>query len=371
MRVLYFVECFWPYVGGVEVISAKVLPRLAARGIEISVVTFSDTRGLPEHERYEGLDVHRAGWRRAVWDRDVVEIAATKQRVSSLKREIAPDLVHAVVTGPASFLFHVTTMDAVTAPTLLSFHGPHGDGADESSLVQRAIAGATWVTGCSESVTRHVTALAPAAAARCSLLPNGLEPPGFEPAPLRLDPPVLLCASRLSPEKGIDVALDALVLVRREYPAARLVVAGGGAEKDNLLAHADALGLAGAVDFQGWSAPHAVASLIDRASIVLMPSRSEGFGLTALQGMLGGRPVVASRVDGLPEVLGDDGGLLVAPGDPQALAQAIVRLLHDPGLAEAVAAAGRDRARDRFPFDRCVDAYEALYRQLATPARAS
>lgn len=331
MRILYFVECFWPYVGGVEVVSAGVLPELARREFEISVVTFRDTLDLPEREEYAGLDVRRAGHRPAIWARDVEEVAATRQRVLALKRELEPDLVHAVLTGPASFFFHVATQHADRAPTLLSFHGPHGSDAEES-LLRRALPGAAWVTGCSNAVVDHLLAAAPEIAGRLSLLPNGLDPPGFDPAPIPTEPPVLLCASRFSPEKGLDVAVDALALVHRDFPTARLVLAGGGQLKEDLVARVAGLGLADAVDFVGWSSPPAVASLIDRATIVLTPSRREGFGLTALQGMLGGRPVVASRVDGLPEVLGEEGGLLVEPDDPPALARAIVRVLSDPSL---------------------------------------
>jgi glycosyltransferase involved in cell wall biosynthesis len=125
-------------------------------------------------------------------------------------------------------------------------------------------------------------------------------------------------------------------------------------------------GLAGAVEFIGWRSPDAIAELIEEASVVLVPSRVEGFGLIALEGMLGARPVVASRVGGLPEVLGPDGGLLVEPDDPAALAEAIGSLLADPARARSLAAAGRERALSRFNLRRCVDDHEALYRRLTS-----
>ena len=110
---------------------------------------------------------------------------------------------------------------------------------------------------------------------------------------------------------------------------------------------------------------------MDEATIVLVPSRLEGFGLIALEGMLGARPVVATRVGGLPEVLGDDGGLLVEPESPEAIATAVAVLLRDPSYAQSVAAAGRRRAQAVFPLRRSVDAYESLYRNLTANGHAS
>jgi glycosyltransferase involved in cell wall biosynthesis len=167
-------------------------------------------------------------------------------------------------------------------------------------------------------------------------------------------------------EKGIDVAIEAFDSLRADYPGARLLIAGDGPVREQLEPGLAGRGLDGAVEFLGWRSPDAIAGLIEEASIVLVPSRSEGFGLIALEGMLGARPVVASRVGGLPEVLGADGGLLVEPDDPGALAGAIGSLLADPAHAQSLAAVGRGRALSRFSLRRCVDDHEALYRRLTS-----
>ena len=159
-----------------------------------------------------------------------------------------------------------------------------------------------------------------------------------------------------------------MALLRDEFPNLRLRIAGGGTALDGLVAQA-ARGRRSrdAVEFLGWRSPEDIPGLVDEATIILVPSRLEGFGLIALESMLGARPVDRRRRTsaGCPEVLGDDGGLLVEPESPTALADAVAGLLRDPARAREIGLAGRKRAQAVFPLRRCVDAYDKLYRTLA------
>jgi glycosyltransferase involved in cell wall biosynthesis len=363
VRVLYYVERFWPYIGGVEVHSSLVLPELARRGYEITVLT-SDGDELPRRESFNGIDVRRYPISSSVRSRDVDEVAGTMREVAALRDEVRPELVHVAFTGPGIY-FAVKTAWGPSTPTIVSFHGswpslhshPHG-------LVLRAIREATWLTACSDSALADMRELDESIAERSSTLILGLDPPAGVPAPPSLAPPVLLCVARLMPEKGIDIAIEAFARVHERFPEARLVIAGGGHGKERLVEQVAELGLGGSVEFLGWTSPEQTFELIRAASAVLVPSRREGFGMTALEAMLCCRPIVATRVGGLPDVVGD-AGLLVPPDDPAAFAEAIAALLSDPARAVALGAAGRARALARFPLRRSVDAYETLYRQLA------
>ena len=102
--------------------------------------------------------------------------------------------------------------------------------------------------------------------------------------------------------------------------------------------------------------------MLERAEVVVVPSFGEGFGMVALEAMERGRPVIASDVGGLPEIVADGRtGLLVPPGDVEALAAAIVGARGDPGRAAELGAAGRARALEEFSQERCTERIEALY----------
>src|SRR6185437_6845327 len=166
-------------------------------------------------------------------------------------------------------------------------------------------------------------------------------------------PSYALVVSRLAPEKGIDVAIDACMAA-----GLALVVAGDGPERAALEARAGAArGVAGAtVRFAGRVDDAELARLRARASIALVPSRSaETFGLAAAEAMAAGLPVVASRVGALPELLDEDG--LVAPGDAAALAGAIERLAGDRAAGDR----GRERARALCAPDVVAGALAGLY----------
>ena len=173
--------------------------------------------------------------------------------------------------------------------------------------------------------------------------------------------PRLLCVGRLIPIKGHLVLLRALAQARTRVPGLTLDVAGRGPLEPALKEFARELGLDGAVRFLGFVSP--VQKAVEQAAIVVVPSLGEGFGMVALEAMERARPVIASAVGGLPEIVADgETGLVVAPGDAEVLADAIAYLAGDLERAAAMGRAGRERALAEFPPERSVERIEGLYR---------
>jgi glycosyltransferase involved in cell wall biosynthesis len=187
------------------------------------------------------------------------------------------------------------------------------------------------------------------------------EPP---PAP---EPSRLLCVGRLIPIKGHIVLLRAFADVRKEFPAARLAIAGRGPLEPALRALAAELKIDDAVEFLGHVAP--IQGEIERSSVVVVPSMGEGFGMVALEAMERARPVVAAAIGGLGELVSDgETGFLVPPAEVEPLVTAVGALLRDPARARAMGEAGRERALQYFLEERCTDRTEILYREaLASP----
>ncbi|HEY7509969.1 MAG TPA: glycosyltransferase [Vicinamibacteria bacterium] len=185
--------------------------------------------------------------------------------------------------------------------------------------------------------------------------------------------PVVGVVARLEPQKGHAYALEAFAEVRRARPAARMLLAGDGSLRAALESHAAALGLRDAVVFLGHRTD--LPPVIDAMDLVLLPSLYEGMPLSVIEASAMGKPVVATAIDGTPEVL-EDGqtGLLVPPGDAPALARAALRLLDDPEQTRRMGEAGRRRALARFDVRAQVQAttrvFEAVLEGRGAPVPA-
>ena len=188
-----------------------------------------------------------------------------------------------------------------------------------------------------------------------SVIPNGVDSTLFHPRNadqcrvalgLPVDPPLVVCVSRLSDEKGVDVLLKAFALVRRTHNRVTLAMVGAGPMLDELTTMARTLGISEAVRFVG-AVPHdQVATWLGAATMSCMPSLREGFPNAAMEALASGRPVVASSVGALPGMLSDKTGCLVPPGAPLELAEALKRALDTQWSADAIAASVQGESWD-------------------------
>jgi glycogen(starch) synthase len=161
--------------------------------------------------------------------------------------------------------------------------------------------------------------------------------------------------------------IAAMDLLKDRYPGLRLSFAGDGDERAALEADVARRGLASRATFAGRLSHDAIYPFLASATLVAVPSQIEPFGLVALEAAQMGRPVVASSVGGLPEVVAHGKtGLLVPPGDTAALASAIASLLDNPEQAKAMGEAGRRRSESHFSWDSYLGAHESVFQTVLT-----
>lgn len=172
--------------------------------------------------------------------------------------------------------------------------------------------------------------------------------------------PLVLAIGRLHEQKGFDTLIDAAAHWGRRDPPPVVAIAGDGPLQTELQAVIDRSGAP--VSLLGRRAD--VADLLSAADVVVLPSRWEARALVAQEALRAGRPLVATAVGGLPDLLGGGAAELVPPGDAAALAQAVQRLLDDPAAAAAVAARGRARAAGWPGEDDTVNQVVATYAEL-------
>jgi glycosyltransferase involved in cell wall biosynthesis len=182
-----------------------------------------------------------------------------------------------------------------------------------------------------------------------------------EPKPYAAEAPRFLCVGRLIPIKGHVVLLRAFRRVLDERPDALLDIAGRGVLEHGLKDLARELDLLHAVRFLGHVTP--IQAAVEESLAVVVPSLGEGFGMVALEAMERARPVIAASIGGLEDLVREgETGLLVPAGESEPLAEAILTLANDPARAAEMGRAGRARALERFPEDRCAERTEEVYR---------
>ena len=192
------------------------------------------------------------------------------------------------------------------------------------------------------------------------VIPNGIEPrmfPGREYSSRLRRIAMVAC---LREEKRIDVLIAAAPRLLARYPDAELLIAGDGTCRDALVQQARELGIQERIRFLGHRDD--VPQVLSDADIFVLPSRSEAFPNSVMEAMASGLPVVASAVGGIPELVVDgQTGRLVPPGDPDALAAALLNLMERPELAADFGRAGRLRIEETYSFTRMVNQFETLY----------
>ncbi len=174
----------------------------------------------------------------------------------------------------------------------------------------------------------------------------------------------MVFAGRLAPQKGLDTLLDAAASWQDLEPCPRLVIAGDGPLAARLRDQASRR----RVDAAFLGATADVPALLAAAAVVVLPSRWEGQPLVVQEALRAGRPVVATRVGGVPALTGEDGALLVGPDDAAALAAAVRAVLTDPALAARLAAGATARGA-RLPSE--ADAVTAVLSAYARAAGAA
>ncbi len=357
------------------VISVTRMPRAEFTGSLISGLTSDPPPGLSE-------TLSRAGvpWIQVPHLRRLVRPVADCRALFELRRvlrRMPPDIVH-THSSKAGFLGRLAAR-AAGVPHIL--HTPHGHIFEGyfSPVTTRIFLALERVAA---RFTDRIITLSDEEARdhlrhgigrpeQFVTIPSGVDLDGVRAAtPLRLisGGPVIGVVARLTSIKGLNYLIDAAPPVLRRCPEARFLLVGDGEMRPALEAQARALGLGDRLTFAGFRAD--VPSVMAGMDLVALPSLNEGMGRVLVMAMALGKPIVATRVGGVAELLGDgEAGLLVPARDPLALAEAIGTLLEDPARAAALGEAGRRRA-PRYSAQAMLDALAKMYREVTADGRS-
>jgi glycosyltransferase involved in cell wall biosynthesis len=373
---------------------------LVRRGHSVTVVT-PGAPSLPKSETFDGVKIvrfplelpadltyGRVAQSRVSWLGRFARVAvmahyleAQHRAIIAEARENGVDVIHAhwaIPTGPAA----VMAARKLEVPSVITMHG--GDvyvnpeqGYDFPTrwyvrpALRWTLRHAGALTAITEDCRQHALR-AGAPAEHIRLVFNGTDLRRFSPSEngsrgnQTYGDHMIFACRQLFPRKGIRFLLEAAAQLKPQFPDLKVVLAGDGFERPELVRLADQLGIGPDVTFLGWVPNTDLPPYYRAAAVSVIPSLEEGFGIPAAEAMGCEVPVVASDAGGLPEVV-ENGvtGLVVPRGDAGALAQAIQSLLTNPQRRREMGQAGRARALRLFDWDHSAEQFEQIYRDVA------
>jgi glycosyltransferase involved in cell wall biosynthesis len=390
VKVAQLLTRYPPGLGGVERHVAEIAPRLAARGHRVEVFTTDlysefpvvrfDAR-VPREETTSFGAVHRLRVWSLPWDFHYPFFRGLGRAISRYR----PDVVHAHTYGTDQVAVARRYLDRTGTPFVLTAHfhpiwSIYGGWLRhrirsfyDHALAGRLVASAARLIVQTHEEERLLRVLG------FPLPPIAIVPPGYTPLPsppagpapfsdaFKIPGPFVLFVGRLASNKGLLELVEAFRTLAAEDRSAHLVLVGeDGGMRAPVMARVRADGLADRVHVVGHVNDDALLAAAYRESRLLaLPSEYESFGLVLLEALSHGRPVVASRVGGIPEFIEDGrAGLLVPPKEVPPLASAIVRLWQDASLARQMGEYGRREIVPRYTWDRVVDRIDEIYREV-------
>jgi glycosyltransferase involved in cell wall biosynthesis len=351
--------------GGSEGQLVALARGLRARGHHVSVACLEEEGAMAEFVRQHGIEVREGGFQGLKLLKNPFLLMRTLLRLHRLIAKDRADIVQCYLYW--STLLGVPLARLARVPVVLASRRSqaHSRGAH---LVLRPLEfiAERWADAVicnSQAVLEDAVGHGGAPARKVLVIPNGAHLPS--PTPIPSEGPLrILVISNLIAYKGHRYLLCAFAKVVGELGPDRvkLDLAGRGPEEAALRAQASDLGIARDVRFLG--SVDDVGALLHQASFTVLPSLTEGMPNAILESLAHGRPVIASRVGGVPEILEHGGGSMVPPGDIDALAAAILELADDPDRLAVLGAEGRQVVEKHYAMEDMVERTLGLYRML-------
>lgn len=374
MKTAILPSAYYPSLGGVEELVRQLAHQLRQRGRTPIIIANRWPRSLPAHEQIEEIPVYRAplrvpcGTLRARLNYRLTN-AMIRRRVIRILRHHAVDLIHVqCVSGATAYALDAKRQ--LGLPLVVTLQGELTMDADRvferdtftREILRTALREADVITGCSQKTLSDAEAFFGCPfGERARVIFNGASVDDFRQAtPYNHPRPFILALGRLVQQKGFDTLLRAFALAR---PAGwDLIIAGDGKDRSALEAQAGQLALDGSVAFVGRADRTLAGSLFRGCGFVAIPSRAdEGLPVVIAEAMAAGKPVLGTRVGGVPEaVLDGQTGLLVDRDDVPAMAAALTRLVSDEALRVRFSVAAAQRS-GLFSWPAIADQYEAAY----------
>lgn len=365
MKILFWSTSYLPNVGGLEMVVHSLAAHFKQSGHEVKVISANIRNDELSVYSLDGIEVHQFPFVRAITASNLMLIKKIITKVGQVIDEFSPDLINIHGWYESYSFYQTRVLSARTIPFCVTIHGLLEQETYNTSLCMSILSKAKAVNVVSQSLIDELENMKIHHSRGIKVIYNGLIEEGFSSCPLA--PPVLLMIGRLSGEKKFDTMFYALKKLLAQYPDLTLRLIGDGVLYHDLCELRKKLGLENQIKMYGFVSSALVKKHLSEASMLIIPSSYESFGLVALEAAFSGIPVVASYVGGLKEVvLQEESGLLVEEGNVDAFVSAVSLLLLDPERRRKMGEHAKARAKTKFMLNDAAQSYLKMYEETVS-----
>ena len=380
MKIALCSDWVHPTVGGVQSHIAGLASQLNELGHEVIIVTKEMNHSERKGDQFSSK-IKEIKTRRITSFKHVIVPPNPNDLKTVMKREKF-DVVHAHHAFTPTSLLSIRAANEQGIPTVLTNHSISVANSSDTlwnsmsyilSPLKKYINTADCIIAVSHAAAEFIERFVENKDVR--VIPNGVDVSRFSaincPDPGLLDPttlesPTLLSLGRLAFRKGFHLLIEAMPNILNAEPNTKLYIAGNGYMTTFLRGLTTSLGLNGSVGFLGYVPDDALSWLYNNCDIFIIPSISaESFGITLIEAMAARRPVVASRIGGIPEIIEDGvNGMLFDPWDSRALSEKVVKLLRDPNMAERMGRIAYETVERKYSWPVVARQIEKVYKDI-------
>jgi glycosyltransferase involved in cell wall biosynthesis len=385
MRICLVNALFHPFSGGVEKHMYELSRELVRQGVDVTVVT-ARLRGTPAYEEIDGVKVHRIPCLEirvpGFYPPPMIVAPGFVRHLKRLDKQHNFDIIHLQNRFFIDFDMAALYCRLKKKPFMMTIHNARPTGISlpvtvagstydwligrwPFALADRVIAVSEWVRGDIAKYRIDAGKIIP--------VHNGINVDSFQPSDAKNvrthygigDDPMLLFVGRMITQKGIPYLLDAMPLILKEHPGAKLLLVGRGSMLKGLKAKVTAMGLEKNVIFSGYMSEEMLTEAYGTCDLFVLPSVWEVLPIAVLEAMSSGKPVVCTDAGGDREMVRDGiNGYVVPMRDPRALAEKVNLVLSDAGMRGRMGAASRRIAEEEFDWKLIAAKTKRVYEEL-------
>ncbi len=357
--VLVFSTAYFPFVGGAEVAIREVARRLSPK-FDFFIITSRFKRNLPKIEKVKEGTIVRLGFGN-ILDKYFLPVLGV---LWALRKE--------------GMLFGLDISAGSFAPAFLKFLFPkrffvlniqYGYGDERLAKGRAGLIGTAFRFMLSQadavaSISNYLldTAKDYGYKGHSAIIPNGIDLKNFQISNFQKKQKTIITTSRLVIKNGVDILIEAIAVVKEKVPDIKCLILGEGPEEASLKNLATELNISQNIKFLGTIGQEKIPRYLAESNIFVRPSRSEGLGISFLEAIAAGLPIIAPPVGGIPDII-EDGktGLFCNPEDPKDLAEKIMNLLENEPLAKSIVENGQKMIKEKFLWEKISENYENLF----------